>query len=172
MTIYTIGHSTRNLAEFISILQAYKIDLLVDIRSVPKSRYTPQFNEDNLARELPQRGIEYRHLASLGGLRSTNRNSANLGWRNASFRGYADYMSASEFAKGIDELIELASSKTTVIMCAEAVPWKCHRSLVGDALLVRSVKVIDIFDANKSQAEKLTSFARVDGEKITYPGEH
>lgn len=169
MTIYTIGHSTRELAELTEILKHYGINLLVDVRSVPRSRHTPQFNEDNLTKEMPKQGIDYRHLASLGGLRHTSKDSINLGWHNASFRGYADYMQTSDFASGISELLELASAKTVAIMCAEAVPWRCHRSLIGDALLVRNIEVLDIFDAKKTQVEKLTSFAKVGGTKITYP---
>jgi len=171
MTIYTIGHSTRDLAEFVEILKAYKIELLVDVRSVPRSRHTPQFNLDNLAAELPKSGIDYRHLEKLGGLRHTTKASTNLGWHNTSFRGYADYMQTPEFTSGLDELLALAKDKTVVIMCAEAVPWRCHRSLIGDALLVRGHEVIDIFDEHKTQPEKLTDFARVEGLAITYPGE-
>lgn len=171
MTIYTIGHSTRELTEFIKILQAYKITQLVDVRSVPRSRHTPQFNKDDLAVELPKVGIEYRHMSALGGLRHTTKDSINLGWHNTSFRGYADYMQTPEFATGLDELMKLAAAKTTAIMCAEAVPWRCHRSLIGDALLVRGVQAIDIFDEHKTQTEIMTSFARVEGEHITYPAE-
>lgn len=169
MTIYTIGHSTRELTEFISILKHYKIGLLADVRSVPRSRHTPQFNEDNLMKTLPENNIQYLHLAKLGGLRRTAKDSINLGWHNESFRGYADYMQTEGFAAGIDELLKLAADKTVAIMCAEAVPWRCHRSLVGDALLVRGVKVIDIFDEHKTQDEKLTEFAVVNGLAITYP---
>lgn len=171
MIIHTIGHSTRELSEFIEILEQYKIDLLVDVRSVPRSRHTPQFNSDNLAVELPRAGIDYQHLKSLGGLRHTTKGSINLGWHNVSFRGYADYMQTAEFADGIDELLRLAADRQAAIMCAEAVPWRCHRSLIGDALLVRGQEVVDIFDAKKSQIEKLTSFAKVSGQKITYPAD-
>lgn len=192
-TIYTIGHSTHELAEFIEILKAYRINLLVDVRSIPRSRHTPQFNEDNLQGELPKYNINYLHLSKLGGLRPTTKDSVNQGWRNASFRGYADYMQTNEFAAGIDELIKIAGERsvscsdaaqvgrhrptqpdaatrrTVAIMCAEAVPWRCHRSLIGDALLVRKINVIDIFDAKKSQPEKLTSFAKANGTGLTYP---
>lgn len=171
MTIYTIGHSTRELSEFVKILKHYDIGLLVDVRSVPRSRHTPQFNLDNLATELPKSGIAYLHLEKLGGLRHSRKDSTNQGWRNTSFRGYADYMQTAEFAAGIDELIGLAADKTVAIMCAEAVPWRCHRSLIGDALLVRGHEVIDIFDEHKTQPEKLTDFAHVEGLTITYPGE-
>lgn len=169
MIIYTIGHSTREFAEFVKVLQAYKITQLVDVRSVPRSRHTPQFNEDHLAKVLPENNIEYVHLGALGGLRHTTKDSINLGWHNESFRGYADYMQTPEFAAGIDELLKLAANKTTAIMCAEAVPWRCHRSLIGDALLVRKIQVIDIFDEHKSQIEELTAFAKVDNQAITYP---
>lgn len=169
MTIYTIGHSTRELDEFIRILQQYKIDLLMDVRSVPRSRHTPQFNEDNLAKVLPKHDIKYTHLEELGGLRHTTKDSINLGWHNKSFRGYADYMQTDGFTNGIEELLKLSQDKTAAIMCAEAVPWRCHRSLIGDALLVRGVKVIDIYDEHKTQDEKLTDFAKTDGLAITYP---
>lgn len=171
MTLYTIGHSTRELAEFVDILKAYKIELLVDVRSVPKSRHTPQFNKDNLSKVLPSNGLTYRHLEKLGGLRHTTKDSVNLGWHNTSFRGYADYMQTDEFAAGLEELLKLAESKTVAIMCAEAVPWRCHRSLIGDALIVRGHTVIDIFDKDKTQEEKLTSFAKVTDGIITYPEE-
>lgn len=169
MTIYTIGHSTRQPEDFISILKVYKIQLLADVRSVPRSRHTPQFNRDNLAKVLPKSGVEYIHLEKLGGLRHTIKSSTNLGWHNESFRGYADYMQTSEFTAGLGELLNLAACQTTALMCAEAVPWRCHRSLIGDALLVRGVKVIDIFDEHKAQDEKLTLFAKVNGQSVTYP---
>lgn len=169
MTIYTIGHSTRELNEFVSILKHYGIELLADVRSVPRSRHTPQFNEDNLTEMLPKSGVSYVHLEKLGGLRHTTKDSVNLGWHNESFRGYADYMQTEGFPVGVDELLKLAKDKVVAIMCAEAVPWRCHRSLIGDALLVRGVKVVDIFDEHKTQDEKLTDFAEVDGLTITYP---
>jgi uncharacterized protein (DUF488 family) len=169
MTIYTIGHSTRTFEELVSILQHYKIDLLVDVRSVPRSRHTPQFNADTLTAELPKNDIAYTHLVKLGGLRHTTKDSINMGWHNTSFRGYADYMQTDDFSTGIDELLALAAGKTVAIMCAEAVPWRCHRSMIGDALLVRGLDVVDIFDEHKTQPEKLTDFAVVDKTHITYP---
>lgn len=169
MTIYTIGHSTREFDEFVGILKHYNIDVLADVRSVPRSRHTPQFNEANLAKKLPRNGITYTHIEKLGGLRQTATDSINLGWHNAGFRGYADYMQTEGFEQGLEELLHLADSKTVAIMCAEAVPWRCHRSLIGDALLVREVKVVDIFDEHKTQDEALTSFAKVKGVAITYP---
>ncbi|MDI2099269.1 DUF488 family protein [Ruicaihuangia caeni] len=172
MIVYTIGHSTRTEAEFLETLHAYEIELLADVRTVPKSRHTPQFHIDNLSRTLPARGIDYRHFSALGGLRHAKKDSTvNAGWRNASFRGYADYMQTSEFAEGIAELMRAASEKRTAIMCAEAVPWRCHRSMVGDALLVRGVEVRDIFSDTDWRAEKVTPFAVVDGTTITYPAE-
>jgi len=169
MIVYTIGHSTRTEEELISTLQAFDVTLLVDVRTVPRSRHTPQFNEDHLSLVLPEHGIGYRHLAALGGLRHTTKESINTGWRNTSFRGYADYMQTPEFTAGVEELLAEAAGRTTAIMCAEAVPWRCHRSMVGDALLVRGVEVRDIFSESNWRPEKLTSFAVVDGTKITYP---
>lgn len=169
MTIYTIGHSTRELADFMTILGQYGITQLVDVRSVPRSRHTPQFNKDNLAKVLPGADVQYAHLEKLGGLRHTSKESVNQGWHNTSFRGYADYMQTDAFRHGIDELLALAQNATVAIMCAEAVPWRCHRSLIGDALLVRGVEVVDIFDEHKTQLEQVTDFAHVDGTTITYP---
>lgn len=168
-TIYTLGHSTHPIDEFIGMLRVYAIERLVDVRTVPRSRHNPQFEQASLSTSLPEAGIEYRHMKSLGGLRKTQADSVNNGWRNASFRGYADYMQTPDFAAAIDELIALAGEKRTAVMCAEAVPWRCHRSLIGDALLVRGVAAIDIFSATQSKPHALTSFAQVDGTKITYP---
>ena len=170
LTVWTIGHSTRTVDEFVTLLTAHGARGVVDVRTVPRSRHTPQFNEDVFGPELAGRGIPYRHLSALGGLRHTRKDSINTGWRNASFRGYADYMQTPEFAAGIDELLEIAEQTPTAIMCAEAVPWRCHRSLIGDALLVRGVRVLDIIGAGSAREETLTSFAHVDGLTITYPG--
>ena len=171
MEIYTIGHSTRSLQEFIQILKAYNISQLVDVRSIPKSHHTPQFNKEELEKDLPAQNITYHHLDLLGGRRHTTKKSINTGWHNASFRGYADYMQTPNFQTGIDQLIALARGKKTAIMCAEVVPWRCHRSMIGDALLIRDIDVIDIFDDKKTQSEKLTSFARAKGTNLTYPPE-
>jgi hypothetical protein len=170
-TIFTIGHSTHPIDEFIGLLKHYGIEQLVDVRTVPKSRHVPQFNSEALADALGKQGIEYVHLKSLGGLRHAKKDSVNRGWHNASFRGYADYMSNEEFTQGIDRLIELAKTKRTVIMCAEAVPWRCHRSLIGDALLVRDIAVEDIMGVTSIRPHKLTEFANVVGRQITYPAE-
>ena len=171
LTIFTVGHSTHSLEEFVDMLKAHSIAQLVDVRTIPKSRRVPQFNAESLAAALPKLGIEYVHLKTLGGLRHAKKDSVNTGWRNASFRGYADYMGTDEFRQGIERLLELARTKRTAIMCAEAVPWRCHRSLIGDALLVRSVRVEDIMSATSSREHELTPFAKVHGLQITYPGD-
>ena len=171
LTIFTIGHSTHPIEEFIALLKHYGIEQLVDVRTVPKSRHVPQFNSDALATSLGRQGVAYVHLKTLGGLRHAKKDSVNTGWRNASFRGYADYMSTDEFAQGIDRLIELAKTKRTVIMCAEAVPWRCHRSLIGDALLVRGIAAEDIMSATSVRPHRLTEFARVERQQITYPAD-
>lgn len=171
LTVWTIGHSTRSVDEFVDLLTEHGARGVVDVRTVPRSRHTPQFNEDAFGQELAGRGIPYRHLAALGGLRHSRKGaSVNTAWRNKSFRGYADYMQTPEFAAGIDELLAIARATPTAIMCAEAVPWRCHRSLVGDALLVRGVRVLDIIGAGPAKDETVTSFAHVDGTTITYPG--
>ena len=171
LTLLTIGHSTRTIEEFLAILQAHGVQLLVDVRTIPKSRRVPQFNSDALAASLREKGIEYAHLATLGGLRHANKDSINTGWRNASFRGYADYMATQGFHEGLDRLLQLAKTKRTAIMCAEAVPWRCHRSLIGDALLVRGVQVEDIMSATSARPHEMTSFAKVEGLDILYPEE-
>lgn len=170
MKIYTIGHSTRELADFIDILNTYGIEILVDVRTIPRSNHTPQFNGDTLGEVLMKSRITYHHLSDLGGLRHARKDSINQGWRNSSFRGYADYMQTSDFERGIDELIALAV-KPTAVMCAEAVPWRCHRSMIGDALLARSYTVVDIFDKHKAQDETMTTFAKVSGTSILYPAD-
>jgi uncharacterized protein (DUF488 family) len=145
--------------------------LVVDVRTIPRSRHNPQFNENSLPDSLKKAGIGYVHMPGLGGLRHAKHNSANTGWRNASFRGYADYMQTPEFEKQIEELIQLAKGHRIALMCAEAVPWRCHRSLVADALSVRAIPVIDILSETSWRRHKLTPFARVDGTAITYPPE-
>lgn len=165
----TIGHSTRPLEEFIRLLQAHGVTLVVDVRTVPRSRHNPQFNKDALPGALQPAGVGYVHLPGLGGLRHTQRDSPNQGWRNASFRGYADYMQTPEFAQSLDELIRLAHHDRIALMCAEAVPWRCHRSLIADALLVRGIPTEDILSATRRQVHKLTPFAEVRGITLTYP---
>lgn len=169
--VLTIGHSNRTLDEFVALLKTYSVTLVADVRTVPRSRHNPQFNKESLPRFLEDNGIGYVHLKSLGGLRHTTRESVNMAWRNASFRGYADYMQTPEFDAGVAELIKLAKRETVTIMCAEAVPWRCHRSLIGDALLVRDVGVKDIMSLKSCPPHKLTPFAKVRGTGITYPDE-
>jgi uncharacterized protein (DUF488 family) len=169
MTLHTVGHSTRSLLDLLSVLRHYDVDLLVDIRGIPRSRHTPQFNSEELEADLPRYGLGYLHLPELGGRRSSHADSPNTGWRNKSFRGYADHMQTGTFRAGVDELLRLTERWHPAIMCAEAVPWRCHRSLVGDALLVRGVRVVDIFDVDKAREHTLTSFAKVDGDQIVYP---
>jgi uncharacterized protein (DUF488 family) len=169
MTVSTIGHSTRPIEEFIRILHAHGIRRLVDVRTIPKSRRNPQFNRESLAASLPAVGIDYRHLPGLGGLRHPRKDSINTAWRNASFRGYADYMQTPAFTANLNHLIELASDVPTAIMCAEAVPWRCHRSLIADALIARGIQVLEILSATQSQPHAMTQFSKVEGELVTYP---
>ncbi len=169
-TVYTIGHSTRTIEEFIQILQSYEIQTVVDVRTIAASRHNPQFNEKELDKSLSRKGIGYIRMKGLGGLRHTTKASVNTAWRNASFRGYADYMQTPQFAENVEQLIKIAAEKRAAIMCAEAVPWRCHRSLIGDALLIRDVAVVDIMSEKVSKPHSLTPFAKIDGERITYPG--
>lgn len=167
--IFTIGHSTRSIEEFIDILKKYKINQLIDIRTIPKSYYNKQFNRAALAKALRNRRLGYRHQKNLGGLRHTHADSVNTAWRNASFRGFADYMQTDQFQQGLEKLIKTAHSKNVVIMCAEAVPWRCHRSLIGDALLVHGIRVKDIYSKGSVKNHTLTPWAVVHKKKITYP---
>lgn len=168
--IFTVGHSTRPIEEFVALLQANGVEQLIDIRTVPRSRRNPQFNRDALPEPLARAGIDYLHLPELGGLRHPRPDSRNGAWRNDSFRGYADYMQTPEFSAAIEKLIELGSRKQTAVMCAEAVPWRCHRSLVGDALVARGIAVEDIIGSGRRQAHKVTPFAQIDGTRVWYPG--
>ena len=167
--VLTIGHSTRTLEEFIGLLQAHGATRVVDVRTVPRSRHNPQFNKTSLPRALKKAGLGYVHLPGLGGLRHAKRDSLNVGWRNASFRGYADYMQTPEFEQSLEELIRLAKQERIAIMCAEAVPWRCHRSLIADALLVRGIRTEDIMSPTRRQVHTLTPFAKVRDTLITYP---
>jgi uncharacterized protein (DUF488 family) len=169
LTVFTIGHSTHPIERFIELLQSNGIQQLLDIRTIPKSRHNPQFNSDALAASLRAAHIRYVHLKELGGLRHARRDSINLGWRNASFRGYADYMETPEFEAALDRSIKLAEARPTALMCAEAVPWRCHRSLVADALTVRGIRVLEIVSSAEPKEHKLTPFARVRDTHITYP---
>jgi uncharacterized protein (DUF488 family) len=167
ITIMTIGHSTYPIEEFVKILLTHGVEMVVDVRTIPRSRHNPQFNKDQLPPALGK--IGYIHLGGLGGLRHPKKDSTNTGWRNDSFRGFADYMQTDEFAKSLDELIELAQTRKIVIMCAEAVPWRCHRSLIADALLVRNINVKHIYSKTSIKPHKLTPFAKIEGTTITYP---
>lgn len=169
MKIFSIGHSTREIQDFLRILQKYEIRALADLRTVPRSRRNPQFNADVLSLSLKEIGIDYAKIPSLGGLRKPRADSLNRGWRNESFLGYADHMQTLDFQQGLDQLITPGQKVQSVMMCAEAVPWRCHRSLVGDALLIRGIEVIDIFDARQSRPHTLTKFAKVESFTITYP---
>jgi uncharacterized protein (DUF488 family) len=170
-TIFTLGHSTLPIERFIALLRTYGIERLADIRTIPRSRHNPQFNDNALERSLATELIEYVHVAGLGGRRQPRNDSRNTGWRNAGFRGYADYMQTAAFASALETLITMSRQKRVAIMCAEAVPWRCHRSLVGDALSVRGVPVIEILSETNHRTHKLTPFAQVDGTHITYPPE-
>ena len=168
--IFTVGHSTRRLDAFISLIQAHAVDMILDVRKMPGSRRHPQFNIGTLPEALAQKAIAYHHLPALGGLRRTNTaNPTNAGWRNLGFRAYADYMQTDAFKAGVDECIGLANGRRAALMCAEGVPWRCHRSLIADALLVRGFAVFVITSAVTARAHHLTPFARVSGSDITYP---
>ena len=169
--VLTIGHSTRALDKFIGLLQAHAVSRVVDVRTVPRSRHNPQFNQDSLPDSLKKAGLGYVHAPGLGGLRHAKRDSINVGWRNASFRGYADYMQTPEFERGLEELIQLAKQEQIAVMCAEALPWWCHRSLIADALLVRGIGTEDIMSLTHRSVHTLTSFAKVRGTSVTYPRE-
>jgi uncharacterized protein (DUF488 family) len=169
LTIYTVGHSTRTAEQFLELLKAHGIEELVDVRTIPRSRHNPQFGAEELAASLQQAGIAYMHLGKLGGLRHASKDSINLGWQNTSFRGFADYMATPEFKSGLDELKSLAEQKTVAIMCAEAVPWRCHRSLISDALTIQGWQVLHIQSRKTANPHELTPFLKVQDGKITYP---
>lgn len=171
--IFTIGHSTHAIEKFLGMLTTNGVSTLVDVRTVAGSRHNPQFGQDNLAQYLVNTGIRYHRITALGGLRYPPKSVASINgaWRNASFRAYADYMQTPQFVAGLQELIDLAEQQTVVIMCAEAVPWRCHRSLISDALVVRGIDVADIMSPTSTKPHTLTKFARVDGLKVWYPQE-
>jgi uncharacterized protein (DUF488 family) len=167
--VMTVGHSTHTLEEFIRMVQAHGATCIVDVRTVPRSRHNPQFNKDSLPLALRQAGLGYVHMPGLGGLRHPRLDSPNRGWLNASFRGFADYMQTPEFAENLEELIRLADRDRIVLMCAEALPWRCHRSLIADALLARGVRSEDIMSATQRRVHAFTPFAMVRGTTVTYP---
>ena len=167
--LFTIGHSTHSIEEFLALLNAHGIRHLVDVRSIPKSRHVPQFNSEALAAALSASGIGYTHLKALGGRRHSRKNSTNTGWRNTSFRGYADYMASPDFAEGLAALMKVARTTPTAIMCAEAVPWRCHRSLIADALILKGWQVRDIMSPAPAAEHKLTPFLVAVNGQPTYP---
>ena len=168
-TILTIGHSTRTLDEFLTMLKVYHVTLVVDVRSVPRSRHNAQFNKETLPDSLKLVGMKYVHMPEIGGLRRPKSDSVNSAWQNKSFRGYADYMQTKEFTEQLLKIIALARENCVAIMCAEALPWRCHRSLISDALVVRHVEVEHVLSADSSINHKLTEWAHAEGTKITYP---
>lgn len=168
-SIFTIGHSTRSIEEFTQLLRTYNIKEVVDVRSIPKSRHNPQFNEGTLKQSLKLAHIRYKQLEKLGGLRHSKKDSINLGWHNTSFRGFADYMATPEFSEGLEGLIKIASTREVAIMCAEAVPWRCHRSLIGDALTKKGLIVSDIMSNTKATKHRLTPFLKVRNGQLIYP---
>jgi uncharacterized protein (DUF488 family) len=167
--VYTIGHSTRTLEEFVEMLRAYGVNLIVDVRTVPRSRHNPQFNKETLPQSLKPSGIRYIHMPEIGGLRHPKRDSINLAWENSGFRGYADYMQTQEFTDNLLKLVALSRENCLALMCAEALPWKCHRNLLSDALVVRHIKVEHIISKTDTINHQLTEFAHIEGTKITYP---
>jgi uncharacterized protein (DUF488 family) len=169
--ILTIGHSTRELEAFIHLLHAHQATCVIDVRTAPRSRHNPQFNKETLPHALRAAGIAYEHMPGLGGLRHPRADSPNKGWHNASFRGYADYMQTDEFAESLSTLIDRARQNRVALMCAEAVPWRCHRSLIADAISVRGIAVEHIISGVRTQAHAITPWARVRGKRITYPGQ-
>ena len=170
LLVWTIGHSTRSIDEFIAILKSFSIETLVDVRSFPGSRRYPHFNREALAASLREAGVAYVHLKELGGRRRARRDSLNMAWRNESFRGYADYMETDAFGDGMDRLLDIARRQRTAIMCSEAVWWRCHRSLISDYLKAKGVDVIHILAAGKSAAHPYTSAARILNGELSYRG--
>jgi uncharacterized protein (DUF488 family) len=168
-TVFTVGHSTRSAGEFVRLLQRHGILQVADVRTVPRSRRNPQFNRGILPQTLAAAGIGYTHLPALGGFRRPLPDSPNSGWENESFRGFADYMLTEAFQDGLEKLLALAREKPTAVMCAEALPWRCHRSLIADALHFRGIPVEDILDPVQRRPHRVTPFARWDGKRLTYP---
>ena len=169
LVVFTIGHSTRTIADFIRLLKAHAVQRVIDVRTIPRSRHNPQFNRDQLSPALHRARMHYTHMPGLGGLRHARRDSSNTAWRNASFRGYADYMQTAEFDDNLSRCIALARRERVVLMCAEAVPWRCHRSLIADALIVRGIEAMEITSGVRARPHALTQWARVMGTRVTYP---
>lgn len=167
--IFTIGYSTHTIEDFIELLKAHDIKMVIDIRTIPKSRYSPEFNQEELKSSLKKAKIGYRHIKELGGLRHASKDSVNTGWINASFRGFADYMQTESFQKGLEKLEKLAQKKRCVLMCAEGVPWRCHRSLIADALKVKKWKVFHIQSKKTAKPHALTEFLKIKKGQLIYP---
>jgi uncharacterized protein (DUF488 family) len=167
--LWTIGHSTRPIEEFIGLLQTHSLQLLADVRTIPFSRRNPQFHQEAFAQSLREAGLQYRHMPALGGRRKSRSDSVNMGWRNQGFRGYADYMQTQEFWNALEDLVETGHRLPVAIMCAEAVPWRCHRSLIADAVVIRGWTVQHIVSAGSSKTHILTPFAKPDAGRLTYP---
>jgi uncharacterized protein (DUF488 family) len=170
LIVWTIGHSTRSFGEFADLLAEHQIELLADVRRFPVSRRVPWTMKEAVARALEGRGIAYEHFDALGGYRRPRPNDGNQGWRSNTFRGYADHMASPEFIGALKHLVLRAADVRTAIMCAEALPWKCHRTLLSDSLLARGIRVVHVLGPGKTQEHSLTSFARVRGDQVTYPG--
>ena len=168
-TVLTIGHSTRTIEEFIHLLKTHGVTCVLDVRTIPRSRRNPQFNRDTLSASLKDVGIAYTHVAALGGLRRPRPDSINMGWKNASFRGYADHMQTPEFGASLESLMELAKKQRVALMCAEALPWRCHRSLIADALVARGIPTEHIINESRRDAHVLRSFATRSGIYVIYP---
>lgn len=168
-TLWTIGHSTRSSEELISLLSAHEITRLLDVRRYPGSRRYPHFHSDALTKSLTAAGLDYQHVPTLGGRRTARADSTNRGWKNAGFRGYADYMHTDQFQQAIEDLMAAASQSRTVIMCAEAVPWRCHRSLIADALVICGWEVVHIMGPSQVTQHQLTAFAVVQANRVMYP---
>lgn len=169
VTVFTVGHSNRSFEAFLGILKAHGITRVVDVRSVPRSRHNPQFNTEALVVALPKSGIEYVRLESLGGLRRPRKDSRNTAWNNDSFRGYADYMETVAFEDGLDDLLGMTEERETAVMCAEAVWWRCHRTLIADALSSRGVAVVHLVDERRAEPHHLTRFAHIEDGRVSYP---
>jgi uncharacterized protein (DUF488 family) len=169
LTVFTIGHSTRTVDEFIGLLKTYGVALVVDVRTVPRSRHNPQFNKETLPNSLKPHGVKYIHMPDIGGLRRPKHDSINLAWKNSGFRGYADYMQTQEFTDNLLKIVALARENCLALMCAEALPWRCHRSLISDALTVRRIKVQHILSATSCLNHELSEMAHVEGTQVTYP---
>lgn len=167
--LWTIGHSTKPIEDFLALLRSHGIRRLVDVRTIPRSRHNPQYDTEVLAAHLKKAKLTYLHMPQLGGLKKAKKDSVNVGWKNASFRGYADYMQSEQFQNALEQLMADSRETPTAVMCAEAVPWRCHRSLIADALLIRGWKVQHIMTKRKADSHRLTRFAVVEADRITYP---